>query len=109
MTKKRLTGLFRLLSAEEDAPVPIEWWVSRVCEEFQCLPSEALREWREAPLGLLETIMEYRLFAQAKRVYDHADAKTLSALAGYRFVELVKEIDLALAEEALRGSPTPKH
>lgn len=53
--------------------------------------------------------MEYRLFAQAKRVYDHADAKTLSALAGDRFIELVKEIDLTLAEEALRGSPTSEH
>ena len=25
--------------------MPVEWLISRICEEFNCLPSQAAREW----------------------------------------------------------------
>lgn len=46
--------------------------MSRLCEEFGCLPSQAIREWQTAPSGVLEDIMELRAFARAIQTYQHA-------------------------------------
>lgn len=48
------------------------WWLSRVCEEFGCLPSAAWRELRQAPAGLIEDICEMRAYAKAWRAYEDA-------------------------------------
>jgi len=55
-----------------DGPAPWEWWVSRLCEEFGCLPSQAVIEWEAAPAGLLEDICEMRAYARARAAYQQA-------------------------------------
>lgn len=77
-------------------------WIGRICEEFHCLPSQALIEWQDAPCGLLEDIIEARAFAAAKQVVDStADAKHLPDSP---MVALVQQIEFAVAaEEIARG------
>jgi hypothetical protein len=82
--------------------VPIEWWLSRICEEFHCLPSEALREWERAPEGLLETILEYRSFAHAKAAVDRAQSK--ADIPQTPMCDLVQEIEFDIAREELDGT-----
>jgi len=45
-------------------------------QTFSCLPSEALREWRLAPDGWIEQVMEALAYASAKQLVDAADKKT---------------------------------
>lgn len=52
--------------------MPLVWWISRLCEEFGCLPSQAMREWLTAPDGLLEEIVEMRAYVKARRNYETA-------------------------------------
>lgn len=81
--------------------MPWEWWISRFCEEFHCLPSEAVREWRVAPAGLLETILECRAFAAAKQIVDHArNAKDIPPTP---MTALVQEIEFDLAQQDLNA------
>ena len=78
--------------------------LSRFCEEFHCLPSQAWREVRRLPHGMLHTILEYRLYAAAYVAYDARGRPR-----GWEppILEIVKAIDLAVAaeelEEARRG------
>ena len=44
--------------------------MGRVCEEFGCLPSAALRELETDPLHLAETIMMLRGYASIKEAVD---------------------------------------
>ena len=46
--------------------------ISRVCEEFGCLPSQALTEIENAPVGLIEDIMAMRALVATKYELDHA-------------------------------------
>lgn len=50
---------------------PDEWLISRVCEEFHCLPSDAQRE-LDQDTGLVWTILRLRSLAAAKRELDTA-------------------------------------
>ena len=78
-----------------------------MCEEFGCLPSAALREWRQAPVGLLETIVEFRAYASAKHAYDTAsDAKSVPQTP---MVQLVKEIEFGLARQEIDKQKTDDH
>lgn len=56
-------------------PPPDEWVISRVCEEFGCLPSQARRELEDADADLVFTILEMRSYAAAKRIVDNAKKK----------------------------------
>lgn len=47
--------------------------VSRLCEEFGCLPSQAQEELEDGDLGLLVTILEMRTYARAKAMVDQAE------------------------------------
>lgn len=60
---------------DDDGALPFAYWISRVCEEFQCLPSEAERELRRQPVGWIEEVIEARHYAKAKEVYDRAPNK----------------------------------
>lgn len=51
---------------------PFEWVVSRICEEFGCLPSEALRELLDEPRGMALDIIELRAYARTKAQMDEA-------------------------------------
>jgi hypothetical protein len=79
--------------------------ISRLCEEFHCLPSAAIREWRRAPLGLLETILEMRQYVTAKRIYEQA--RSAADLPASPLITLVRTFDFDLAaadiEEARRS------
>ena len=91
-----------------DGPIPIELWLGRLCEEFHCLPSAALREWMRAPAGLLEDIIEVRTFAEAKRMYDAAEQKR--DIPQSPIFELVKIVDFELAQEARTArAPADEH
>jgi hypothetical protein len=86
--------LYRCLNRDDDAEVPWEWWVGRLCEEFHCLPSAALREWERVPWGTLETIVEFRAFAAAKQAYEAADtAEKVRALPNDPMIDRVREFE----------------
>ena len=61
---------------DDDGALPETYYLSRICEEFGCLPSEAERELRRQPVGWLEEIIEARHYAKAKSVYDKAENKS---------------------------------
>lgn len=86
------------LALEGDGPCPWEWWISRVCEEFACLPSEAARELARVPVGLIDVILEARAYARAKQVYDQAQSK--KDLPRSPWIEQVKAIEFALVQQA---------
>jgi hypothetical protein len=50
---------------------PFEWLVSRVCEEFHCLPSQAVKEIMNDPLNMAFEILELRAYAQTKEQLDN--------------------------------------
>lgn len=77
--------------------MPWEHYIGRLCEEFQCLPSEALAELERVPVGLLETIIDYRSYAAAKAMVD-ADPKAQGERA-----QLVKQIEFELVAEDTDG------
>jgi hypothetical protein len=80
-----------------DGPLPLEYVVGRICQEFSCLPSAAWREWLSLPAGFLETILEYRAYARAKATYDAKGQRHDPPLT-----ELVIEHDFALVQERRR-------
>lgn len=49
---------------------PEEWLVARVCEEFGCLPSEAVAELYDGPTQLVLDVIELRAYAGAKAVVE---------------------------------------
>lgn len=53
---------------------PFEWLVSRVCEEFHCLPSEAVNELMDDPSHMALDIIELRAYAVAKNMLDKAQS-----------------------------------
>lgn len=57
----------------EGVAAPEEWLVSRLCEEFNCLPSAAVRELEEGIPGLAYDVMELRAYARAKAALDAAE------------------------------------
>lgn len=87
--------------------MPEVWWLSRICEEFHCLPSEALREWRRQPLGLLEQIVEARAYAHAKRLVDRA--KSSEDYADVPLAEEVVQIEFALVAAAMKADAENTH
>ena len=55
--------------------MPFEWLVSRVCEEFSCLPSQAVKELMDDPLQMATEIMHLRSYAEAKHILDSATSQ----------------------------------
>jgi hypothetical protein len=70
-----------------------------MCEEFSCVPTEAVREWRRAPDGLIVQVMEARAFAATWRMYDAAEKKT--DLPASPMLDLVIEIEMAERQRQL--------
>lgn len=65
--------LREVLNGTSEGPPPEEWIISRVCEEFHCLPSQAVRELEHGDAPLLFTILELRAYARAKAELDSTD------------------------------------
>ncbi len=61
-----------MLEGDSSASPPFEWVVSRTCEEFNCLPSQAVKELLDDPTNLAIDIMELRSYARAKELLDNA-------------------------------------
>jgi len=57
-----------------------------------------LREWARLPVGLLETIVEYRRYAEVKADYDH-DPKPRPDESALR--QLVRIIEFEIVHEEL--------
>ncbi len=55
---------------------PWEWIVSRVCEEFSCLPSAAVNEIMDDPNNYALDILELRAYQRAKEALDNAKKPT---------------------------------
>lgn len=70
--------------------------IGRICEEFHCLPSAAIREWKRAPVGLLESILEMREYVKAKRLYENA--RSAADLPDSPLIALARTFDFDLAE-----------
>lgn len=56
--------------------VPEEWVISRVCEEFSCLPLEAIEALEHDYNRLIFRIMKLRSYAGAKREYEAGQKET---------------------------------
>ncbi len=79
--------------------VPEEWWVSRICQEFGCTPSAALREWRRNP-ELVTRVLEYRAYAAAQQqVHDAKNDTDLPAEGLDPMVDLVFEVEAQMLRE----------
>jgi len=85
-------------------PVPFVWWISRLCEEFHCLPSAAYREWLDAPDGLIEHLLEARAYAATKAACDRA--QTAKDRPTGPMADLVTETEFRLAQEAFSSGST---
>jgi len=82
----------------------LEWLISRICEEFHCLPSQAIREWDDDAYGLALDVIELRGYARAKRAWDDAtdaqDADATDRLLQDEAVQTVAEMEHRLAKAA---------
>ena len=79
--------------------------ISRVCEEFNVLPSAAIRELENDAEHLVFSILACRAFANAKELYDRAKTeKEMNDLPKSRIMDLVKEIDFDIAREDIAQS-----
>jgi len=91
--------LHRALEGERGAAAPIEWTISRIAEEFSTDPVRALWLIDNAPLGLIETILDLRAYAGAWEALRSArgDAKTQTRIYDTPAGKLVLEIEADLA------------
>jgi hypothetical protein len=64
--------LHQALDGATGVQPPFEWIVSRVCEEFDCLPSQAMRELELGDADLVFDILDLRAYARTKEMVDHA-------------------------------------
>jgi hypothetical protein len=71
--------------------------LSRICEEFHCLPSRALWEMEHDPEQWATQIISLRSYARAKEAYDHAKSK--ADLPSSYWIEQVETIAFELAKQ----------
>ena len=76
--------------------------VSRVCEEFGCLPSQAVRELYEGPSQLVLDIMELRAYVAAKAVVEQGGDLPATPMVR-RVMEIREVLDRMEAEGRLMG------
>ncbi len=78
------------------APPPPRWLVSRVCEEFHCLPAQAEQELDRDFDGVLEVI-ELRAYAQTRARLMSAQNEEQAPKG--KMADLVMDIEFALIQE----------
>lgn len=67
--------------------------MSRICEEFHCLPDAARRALETDTAGSIFQILDYRSLASAKSRIDHADTKNVPTdAAATRYLQLQMKI-----------------
>lgn len=94
-----MKALHRALDGE--GPLPLVFLISRLCEEFGYHPEQALRAHQQAPDGFLEQVLEARAYAATKAAIDRAATRKEQPRG--RLADLVREIDMELAQEALHA------
>ena len=71
-----------------------------MCEEFGCLPSQAVAEINRQPPGELERLIQMRSFAAIWRAVKTATTKEdIAALPAHVLTEWAKDIEIDLATE----------
>lgn len=75
--------------------------ISRLCEEFGYRPEQALWAHQTAPDGFLEQVLEARAYAATKAAIDRATTRKQQPTG--RLADLVREIDLELAQDDLNA------
>lgn len=78
------------------------YWIGRICEEFQCLPSEAYREWRRVPGGFLEQVIEARHYAKTKAHVDAAPDRKSQPTGP--LADMVRAIEFQLAADEIAAA-----
>lgn len=67
--------------------------MSRICEEFHCLPDAARRALENDRAGSIFQILDFRSLASAKARIDHAEAKNVPTdPAAMRYLKLQMEM-----------------
>jgi hypothetical protein len=89
--------LFHSLNGNGESPY--EWVVSRICEEFNVLPTQALEELDNDPERLVYRIMTLRAFANTKQQLD--DAKKISDVPYSSMRDTVLQIDMEEAKKEI--------
>ena len=69
-----------------------------VCEEFHCLPAQAIEAIEEDIGGLIFQIIDLRSYARAKEVYDTTD---LNNRPKSKSIDRVSEITMGIAREKI--------
>ena len=80
----------------EGAEPPEAWIVSRICEEFGCLPSQAINELEIDVRKPLFQIIKMRAYANAKHRLDNMSAG--ENLDNVPMIEEVLRTDVAIAK-----------
>jgi len=86
----------------------LEWLISRVCEEFHCLPMVALTAIEDDAEGLIPVVMELRAYERATRAWERAtgpggDERAAGELAGDDMVQEVIGHEFEDAQEVRRA------
>ena len=81
---------------DEEAKPPFEWVVSRICEEFHCLPTAAVTELLDDPTGMAMEILELRAYSRAKEALDNAKSK--NDVPDSPMIDMVMEIQAELVK-----------
>lgn len=85
--------------------MPWALYVGRICEAFNCRPSQALEELARMPAGWLDEIIEARAFADTWSLWDQATDK--AHVPDTPMMALVKEIEFACVAEDREKVDTP--
>jgi hypothetical protein len=79
------------------------FFISRICDEFSCLPSDAEAELRRQPVGWVEEVVEARHYARAKAKYDAAESADRAALVkGDDLMRMVEENEYEHAGDLIK-------
>ena len=86
----------------------MEWLISRVCEEFHCLPMAALDAIEDDAEGLIPVVLELRAYERATSAWERAtgqggDEQLAAQLAGDDMVQEVITHEFEDAQEAMRA------
>ncbi len=97
-----MRALHAVLNGEECLDSELSWLltVSRVCEEYGCLPSHARFELENDPEQLAIRILPLRAYIRAKNIFDSAKSR-MDLPVGDPIIDLVEENEFEIAAEGL--------
>lgn len=76
--------------------------ISVICEQFGCLPSEALRELEVTPYGLIWSILDLRAYKGAYDEVQRARKQEHYELEVTPYTDLVTEHELLAEQDEIR-------